>query len=199
VSLFVGLALEGFHRLQEAHLLANFAFPELFGWPPVAWFGVISVGAQLAGIVAAELFGRRSFVAGQPTAGRVLLIAQGAYILTIVAFGAATSFELAVGALLLNSAAGALIRPLDQSLQAQVTDSRTRATALSMRSMANAFGQTVGGPAVGALGTTTSLRAAMLASALLLSPALILYARLLGRGQGADLGGEEQLAVPASE
>ncbi|MDZ4717753.1 MAG: MFS transporter [Roseiflexaceae bacterium] len=181
VSLFVGLALEGFHRLQEAHLLANFSFPVLFGLAPVVWFGVISIGSQLVGIITAELFGRFVDITNKRTAGHALLFAQAAYIITLILFGLATRFEFAVGALLLNSMAGTVIGPLDQAIIAPRIDSRSRATVLSLRSMTNAFGQTIGGPAVGAIGTLVSLRAAMLASGLLLSPALVFYLRILRR------------------
>ncbi len=40
----------------------------------------------------------------------------------------------------------------------------------------DAFGQIVGGPPVGYIGTAFSIRAALLASSALLSPVLLLYA-----------------------
>ena len=42
----------------------------------------------------------------------------------------------------------------------------------------DALGQIGGGPAVGAIGTAFSLRAALVTSGLILSPALWLYARV---------------------
>ena len=56
---------------------------------------------------------------------------------------------------------------VNQRLSPQV-----RATVISMSSHANALGQIAGGPAVGAIGTFWSLRAALLSSALLLTPVL---------------------------
>ena len=50
---------------------------------------------------------------------------------------------------------------------------------LLVRGQANALGQIAGGPAVGAIGTLFSLRAALVTAALLLSPALALYAKSL--------------------
>jgi MFS family permease len=197
VSLFVGLALEGFHRLQEAHLLANFSFPVLFGFAPVVWFGVISIGSQVVGIITAELFGRFVDSTNKRTAGQALLLAQAAYIMTVILFGIATRFEYAVVALLFNSMAGTVIGPLDQAILAPRIDSRSRATVLSLRGMTNAFGQTIGGPAVGAIGTLVSLRAAMLVSGLLLSPALAFYVRIIRRTDSA--GGADSVPVPQPE
>ena len=59
----------------------------------------------------------------------------------------------------------------------QNINSEVRATVLSMSGQSNALGQTIGGPAIGAIGTVFSVRAALVVSALLLSPALALYAR----------------------
>lgn len=58
---------------------------------------------------------------------------------------------------------------------------RVRATVLSLSGQANALGQFAGGPAVGAIGTVFSLRAALVVAGLLLSPAVLLYGRALRR------------------
>jgi DHA3 family tetracycline resistance protein-like MFS transporter len=54
-------------------------------------------------------------------------------------------------------------------------DSEARATVNSMRGQCDAFGQIGGGPLVGAIGTFGGLRLALLGSALLLTPALLVY------------------------
>ena len=51
-----------------------------------------------------------------------------------------------------------------------------------MSGQANALGQVTGGPAIGVVGTLRSVRAALVASGLLLSPALLLYGRALRLG-----------------
>jgi DHA3 family tetracycline resistance protein-like MFS transporter len=63
-----------------------------------------------------------------------------------------------------------------------------RATILSMNGQVDAIGQIVGGPMVGSLALRLGLRAAMITVALMLTPALGLYARaqqLLGRQRRA--------------
>jgi hypothetical protein len=51
-----------------------------------------------------------------------------------------------------------------------------------MSSQANAFGQIAGGPAIGAVGTFSRIRAALTVAGLVLSPALLLYARAIRHG-----------------
>ena len=57
---------------------------------------------------------------------------------------------------------------------------QVRATIFSVSGQADAIGQIAGGPAVGAVGNA-SIRAALLSSALLLSPVLPLYAIAIRR------------------
>ena len=57
--------------------------------------------------------------------------------------------------------------------------SEIRATVLSMRGQIDAIGQIVGGPIIGLVATTLSLRAAMVGVSLLLAPTTWLYGRAL--------------------
>ena len=54
-----------------------------------------------------------------------------------------------------------------------------RATVLSMSGQVDAIGQVVAGPALGIVGNLISVRAAISAAALVLSPVLFLYNRAL--------------------
>jgi MFS transporter, DHA3 family, tetracycline resistance protein len=51
-----------------------------------------------------------------------------------------------------------------------------------MASQSGAIGEVAGGPAIGVVGTLASLRAALVASGLLLAPAVVLYLRALRHG-----------------
>lgn len=180
VSLCVGIASEGFDRLWEAHLLLNFTFPTIGNFGPVAWFGVLGVIFNLTSFVATEVFrGRLEAISRTPRAtARALLVLEGCTVLSIVGFGLAGSFGLALAALVVKVIIGAFSGPLYSTWIVQNTEARVRATAMSMISQTNAIGQTVGGPGIGALGNV-SLRAAMVAAGLLISPMLLVYARVL--------------------
>ena len=78
----------------------------------------------------------------------------------------------------LNTIAGTLAYPIESAWLNRHVDSRSRATVISMVSQANAIGQVVGGPPLGALAGRTSLRTALLASGLILTPIPALYLRL---------------------
>jgi DHA3 family tetracycline resistance protein-like MFS transporter len=73
--------------------------------------------------------------------------------------------------------ARSLIMPFFATWSNQHIDSQVRATVLSFQSQTDAIGQIVGGPPIGAIGQL-SLRAAFIASGLILSPALILLNRV---------------------
>jgi len=180
VGIFAGIASEGFDRLWEAHLLANFRFPTLGEFEPVVWFGIISVTVNIVTFIVTE-FVRRRFEAiskVRTATAQTLLLLNALSVISIVVFGLAGNFALAFGALVVKAIFGSLAGPLYNAWLVQNIDPKVRATALSMISQTDALGQTLGGPGVGAIGTY-SLRAAMVVAGLLFSPAMLLYARVL--------------------
>jgi MFS transporter, DHA3 family, tetracycline resistance protein len=62
-------------------------------------------------------------------------------------------------------------------LNQSIDDPSVRATVNSIASQADAVGQTAGGPVVGAIGKAISLPAALVTSALFVTPALALFGR----------------------
>lgn len=182
VGVFAGIASEGFDRLWEAHLLTNFRFPAIGALPAVVWFGIISVSFSLITLVIIEVVRRPLERASRvPTATARLLLALNALsVISMVGFGLAGNFMLALAALLAKSVIGSLAGPLYRAWLVQNIDPSVRATALSMISQTDALGQTIGGPGVGAIGLR-SLRAAMVTAGGLLAPQILLYARVVSR------------------
>ena len=102
-----------------------------------------------------------------------------------VVFALADAFWAALAALLLLNTVRSLVGPLFRSwLNQSISESSVRATVMSIASQADAIGQWTGGPAIGAIGSRFGMRAALTLGALLLSPAIALYARALRRGGG---------------
>lgn len=188
VGLLYGLYSEGFDRLWTPHLLDNFVVPWLADVPSVVWFGVIGALSSLLALGATEI-ARRSIGEDNPNgAGRLLLICTGLMIVILAGFALALEFPLAVAALLAFNTLRAVTGPLFSTWSNHHIDSRVRATVLSMFGQIDAIGQIAGGPPVGWVGITFGVRAALLTSAAILSPALlfILRAMRLGRqGQPA--------------
>jgi DHA3 family tetracycline resistance protein-like MFS transporter len=98
-------------------------------------------------------------------------------------FAFAGGFALAAAALLAVFVARGLANPLYLTwLNQQISDSSVRATVISISGQANAVGQAAGGPLLGAVGNVFGIPAALAGGALLLLPALAVYARALRYG-----------------
>lgn len=185
IAFFAGAASEGFDRLWEAHLIRDVRFPTIGGGTPVVWFGVISLAGGVVNAVTVSVFQRRlNRAAGnQAATARALTALYALRLGSVVAVGLAGSFALAVVALMTKQIAGTLAAPLNETWLIQNIPSHVRATVLSVTSQADAIGQVAGGPGIGLIGNAISIRAAIVASAVLLSPALPLFGRALRRGE----------------
>ena len=183
ITFFAGAASEGLDRLWEAHLLKDVGLPSLWGLDPVVWFGVFNIVGLAAGIVITSFLVPRFEYADNSKLAKALLGLTVILSVSVVIFGLATSFVVAAIAYLVARLARRLKDPLYVTwLNKNVEDSSVRATVNSIASQSDAIGEVAGGPAIGVVGTVASLRAALVATGLLLTPAIALYARALGRG-----------------
>ncbi len=178
VSLFGGAASEGYDRLWQIHLIEGIGFPDS-ALSMAVWFGIISVLSTLLAIPAVHLAERRINMQKEKLLTAVLLVLILVRIGAILLLALAPGFYTALAAVLLLAAAGAVSGPVHKTWLNMRLESSTRATVLSMVSQADALGQTAGGPAVGYIGSRFSVRASLLAAALLLLPVAGLFGRLL--------------------
>ncbi len=176
-ALVFGAFSEGIDRLWQAHFLTDVGLPALGALQPVAWFGVINVVGMLLNMLAAEFVRRRVDMTGKADTGRILFVMQGAMGLSVIAFGLAGNFVVAIIAKWLISLLRTASGPLAGTWMNQNIRSEVRATVLSMNGQADALGQVAGGPVIGAIGSAFSMRAALVFSGLLITPALALYTR----------------------
>ncbi|MFC4944167.1 MFS transporter [Pseudonocardia sp. GCM10023141] len=172
---FVGLSSETRDRLTHAHFLADLTFPTI--GTPVLWFGAMSVAAMLCSIVLTEVVRRRSQSLRADRVGRLLVAFGIISTLAAGAFALAGEFWTAVAASLIGALVRGSAEPLQSTWIAERSDSRSRATVFSLVGQVDAAGQIVGGPPIGLLGERAGIRAALLAAALLVAPAVGLYAR----------------------
>ena len=175
IALFYGLYSEGFDRLWTAHFLTNFTFPTLGQLKPVVWFGIISVVGTLLTLVATEVVRLWVNIAQQRILIRALFVINFLGIVCLLVFALAGNFFLAVAAVLLFKVFRTVNDPVYTTWLTQNIEAKVRATVISMRGQVDAFGQIVGGPPVGYIGTTFAIQTALLASCALLSPVLFLY------------------------
>jgi len=177
-----GMASEAFDRLWEIHLLRNFTFPRLGGLQQIVWFGVIDAVVLLLSLAVTEVIRRRLDPLRHLAVARTLLAGTALLMLAMITFGLAGSFALAVGAYWAAHVIRRANQPLYTAWLNRGLDPEVRATVHSMAGQADAIGQVVGGPVLGVVATAASVRAALVASGVILSPALALYSRAIRRG-----------------
>jgi MFS transporter, DHA3 family, tetracycline resistance protein len=172
MTFFLGMWSESFDRLWGDFLLKDVTFPHLLGMRPAMWFSVIACMVALLALGATELAGRRTKRLGPSSMTTTLLILTAAIAVLVVIMGTAHTFYVFVVAYLAVSALRPTYEPLVTGWMVPRVDAQVRATALSARDMCDSGGQIIGGPAIGIVGNLVSIRAALLAGAAALGPAL---------------------------
>ena len=143
----------------------------------------------IALVVSTRLIGRLETLDDAGMA-RVLLGFTVGLVAALVLFALAFGFWVAAFAYLAARFVRAMVSPLYMTwLNRQIDDSSVRATVLSIMGQGDAVGQFTGGPAIGGIGNAFGIRAALLAGAALLTPAVWLYGRAI-----AHHGREPELA-----
>ncbi|RIK36183.1 MAG: MFS transporter [Chloroflexi bacterium] len=190
IAAFFGMFNEGWDRLWTALLLEQFTLPSIGPFNPVVWFGIFSAGVTVLSIVTLEFVRRNVNMGSHRAVTRTLFLINGLLALSVVVYAVAGSYLLAVLSFFAASTLRQTVYPLTTAWVNQSIDSRVRATVISMTSQADAFGQIAGGPAIGAIGSFVSLRAALSTAGLVLTPGLGLYFRALRLGEGAKIVGD---------
>lgn len=187
VLFFFGLFSEAWDRLWQVHLLTTFDLAALTQGAPLLALAALRGVEMLLSIAGAELLRRRMLTVDQPAMNRMIFWFTATMVISLLLYGIAPHIAVAMLVFVSFSVARSLIEPLVNVWQnAQIDDSRVRATVLSLGGQSDALGQLAGGPALGLIGNR-SLRAAFLVSALLLTPNLWLL-----RGRAAPPQGVSQ-------
>ena len=183
ITFFAGMASEAFDRLREAHFLRDVGLPSVGSLDPIVWFGIFSAVALVFGFFAVGRLIRRFEHRQVADVARLLFVLTSLLMVAQLFFALAGNVALAIVAVLAAMLVRSVVSPLYMTwLNQQITDSSVRATVISMSGQADAIGQAGGGPILGAIGNVWGIRAALSAGALLLLPALGLYARAIKHG-----------------
>jgi MFS transporter, DHA3 family, tetracycline resistance protein len=186
IALIGGMGAEAFDRLKEAHFIRDVGMPTVGHFEPVVWFGALSAVALVFAFFAVGALRKRFEKTGTKHVAWLLLGATAFVIVGQLVFALTSSAAIAIASLLSIFLTRMLVGPLWSIwLNQQITDSSVRATVLSITGQADAVGQAAGGPVLGAIGNVWGIRAALATGALVLTPALGLYARALRHG-GAE-------------
>ncbi len=178
IFVLVGAFQEAFDRLWEAHLLLEVGLPSIGELGDVAWFGILGAATLVLAFAVAAPFVSRVEKLRPERLARLLLLLHAGLIVTALTFALAGSLWLAVAAYL----ATAVLRDLSEApfttwLNGAITDSKVRATALSMTTIAGSLGEWTGGPTLGLVGNRWGVRAALASATFLLVPTLLLLGR----------------------
>jgi DHA3 family tetracycline resistance protein-like MFS transporter len=183
IAFFVGAASEAFDRLKEAHFIREIGLPAVGDLDAVVWFGGFAAVAMLFGFFAVGALQRRFEKRGTGSIARLLFVFTAATATAQLLFALTGVAAVAVVTLLAAMLARQLLEPLWSIwVNQQITDSSVRATVNSISGQADAVGQAAGGPVLGLVGNGFGTGAALGLGALLLTPALALYARAVRHG-----------------
>lgn len=166
VTLFIGLASEGFDRLWGAHVIEGFQLDEE---QAVYWFGALFAIAYILNILLLrwiERYVTKSYAT-------VLLWLNVLLMIALISFAYTAQFFLAVAFYWLISALRETNEPVLAVMINQRLPSQGRATTLSMFGQVDALGQIAGGPIIGLLALYTSVADGIAATALLLLPVVL--------------------------
>jgi len=197
IALVVGLSSEAFDRLQEAHFLRDVGLPTSGQFPAVVWFGAFAVVAMMFGFFVVGALQKRFERSGTGRIAKLLFTFTALLAGSQLLFALTGSPVIAIGAVLGVLIARQVMWPLWLTwVNQQVTDSSVRATVLSMTGQADAIGQAAAGPVLGVVANAYGISSGLAVGALLLLPALGLYARALRHGgREPEL---EELPAPSS-
>ncbi len=172
VGLFYGLFSEAWDRLWQAHLLETFKIGALTWVTPVVFIAALRLLEIALSVTVAEYLRRRLDTTNVRHITGSMFVMTLVMVLALVVYGIAPYIAIALLAYIFFTVSRQLISPLFTTwINGEIHRPHVRATVISMSGQADAIGQMVGGPPLGTIGTW-SLRAAFVASSVLLSPVL---------------------------
>jgi DHA3 family tetracycline resistance protein-like MFS transporter len=140
------------------------------------------VTAIVLTMAVAQPIGRRLEAATRETMARTLFWLDAAVMGGALVFALAGQLWIALAGSYVLLVARNVAEPVFTTwLNRNIDESAVRATVISITNQADAVGQWTGGPALGAIGSVFSIRAALVAGAACMAPALALYGRAIRR------------------
>jgi MFS transporter, DHA3 family, tetracycline resistance protein len=192
IAILLGVFSAGFDQLWQYYLLHRFTFPVLGSLTSITWFCIIEAGISATNFCGTWLAGRYVDTNSPRSVVVALFTIDGLMVLTVIGFALAGQFILALTLFFLFTTIAGPRIALERVWTNQNVDSSVRATVFSLRGQVSAFAQIVGGPILGAVATAFDTRTALIAAGIVLSPAMLLYARTMRRDTPLTNEAEEQ-------
>ncbi len=172
IGIIIGISAGGFDALYPRHIVENYQIPLV---KPVIWFGILAGGVMLLTIPSLEIAKR--YLAKNPTvpvSSLLSIFALGTVIGNLI-FARTGNFYGMIVAFWLSQTLRNATKPLFMAWINRHTSSGVRATVISMYWQSNAFGQILGTPILGVIGSLSSIRTALTLSAIALLPVVPIY------------------------
>ncbi|MCW5888173.1 MAG: hypothetical protein KIT07_08630 [Anaerolineales bacterium] len=165
--------------------METFSFPSLgaLELSTIEWFGILNVVFLLVGLLANQIAKHAVDTTHGPAMARGLQWLYAGMVVTLLVYSLTAQFGIALLAMVLFNGLRRVTFPLARTWINQQIDSRSRATVLSLAGQIDALGELSGGPLLGSVGRLYSMRAALVTSALILSPTVPLYQRIIAMTQ----------------
>lgn len=178
IGLFYGLYSEGLDRLYTKYFMDYFSIGAL-SIKPVVFFGILSGIKMILNISVLELLNRKSDTSSN-TVFKILISATITIIIMLLVFGLTDSLVIAFIVFLIIGVGRDIISVfMDIWLNSLIENPNTRATMFSVRGQVDSIGQIGGGPALGLIAKLFSIRTALIVSAVILSPILLFYKKVI--------------------
>jgi len=176
IGIFYGLYSEGFDRLWTAHFVEDFKSSIITEFNPIMFIGVIRAVLMILSIIALGILNKKLNFKKSNHVISVLIISTIVIIIALAGFSIFKNLYIVIAFFWTIGIMRSLIGPLlDSWLNSLITNPNIRATVFSLRGQVDAIGQIGGGPIVGVFGKLFSIKIALLVSAIILSPVIIIY------------------------
>lgn len=176
IGIFYGLYSEGFDRLWTAHFVGDFISPIITASNSVVFIGVVRAVSMILSIIALNILNKKLDFNKSSKVIRVLVTSAVVIIVSLIGFGLIKNIYIVILLFWVIGIMRSITDPLLNAwLNGLVTNPNIRATIFSVRGQVDSIGQIVGGPIVGLFGRLFSIKIALLVSAIMLSPVIIVY------------------------
>jgi MFS transporter, DHA3 family, tetracycline resistance protein len=185
IALFFGLYSEGFDRLWISHFLEESGLADMTEGNLVILFGSINFAVMLLSFVTLHFMSRSSLHQRLNSIYKSLLIGCVLIITSLTGFALSTSIIGLLCFYLIIQGTRSVMAPLEDTwLNKIIPDSSTRATFFSVKGQVDAIGQISGGPVIGMVAANSSIKIAMMVSALILTPVIYFYRLAIKKSRG---------------
>lgn len=184
IALFVGFYSEGFDRLWIAHFLEVSNISSLTNEKLVVIMGGIQFIVVLISFAALHFLNRSAIHQNLRQIYVVLLVASFFIVISLIGFAFSTYMISLLIFYVIIQVTRQVMYPLEDIwLNKIIPDSSVRATFFSVKGQVDAIGQIGGGPVIGGVASSFTIKIAIIVSAILLTPVLLLYKVVLNKSR----------------